>query len=75
MLIICIHILNLQVEKFPTIIEDTPLIRLWFKKDDEFLVPKARMIFDFVRYAVILNIIFLYNHVTEKMYIIRKYVT
>ncbi|KAM0735141.1 Insulin-degrading enzyme [Formica fusca] len=37
-----------NVEKFPTIIEDTPFIRLWYKKDDEFLVPRARMIFDFV---------------------------
>ncbi|XP_011268023.1 insulin-degrading enzyme isoform X2 [Camponotus floridanus] len=37
-----------NVEKFPIIIEDTPFIRLWFKKDDEFLVPKCRMIFDFV---------------------------
>ncbi|KAL6438860.1 hypothetical protein ACFW04_003738 [Cataglyphis niger] len=37
-----------NVEKFPTIIEDTSFIRLWYKKDDEFLVPRARMIFDFV---------------------------
>ncbi|XP_012215276.2 insulin-degrading enzyme isoform X1 [Linepithema humile] len=37
-----------NVEKFPIIIEDTPYVRLWYKKDDEFLVPRARMIFDFV---------------------------
>ncbi|EZA60071.1 insulin-degrading enzyme isoform X2 [Ooceraea biroi] len=37
-----------NVDKFPTIIEDTPFVRLWFKKDDEFLVPRAKMIFDFV---------------------------
>lgn len=37
-----------NVDKFPTIIADTPFVRLWFKKDDEFLVPRAKMIFDFV---------------------------
>ncbi|KAL7290058.1 hypothetical protein TKK_0015787 [Trichogramma kaykai] len=37
-----------QLEKFPVIIEDTPFIRLWYKKDDEFLLPKAVMTFDFV---------------------------
>jgi len=42
----------LQVEKFPIILEDTSFVRLWYKKDDEFLVPRARMIFDFVRYVI-----------------------
>ncbi|XP_076624911.1 insulin degrading metalloproteinase isoform X1 [Colletes latitarsis] len=37
-----------NITKFPTIIEDTPLLRLWFKQDDEFLVPKAKMVIDFV---------------------------
>ncbi|KAL0124001.1 hypothetical protein PUN28_006072 [Cardiocondyla obscurior] len=37
-----------KVDKFPIILEDTPFVRLWYKKDDEFLVPRARMIFDFV---------------------------
>ena len=37
-----------NITKFPTIIEDTPLIRLWFKQDDEFLVPKANLSIDFV---------------------------
>ncbi|XP_077261361.1 insulin-degrading enzyme-like isoform X1 [Temnothorax americanus] len=37
-----------KVEKFPIILEDTSFVRLWYKKDDEFLVPRARMIFDFV---------------------------
>lgn len=42
----------LQIEKFPTIIEDTPFVRLWFKKDDEYLVPRAKMIFNFTRYVI-----------------------
>ncbi|XP_031777802.1 insulin-degrading enzyme isoform X2 [Nasonia vitripennis] len=37
-----------KAEKFPTIIEDNPFIRTWFKQDDEFLLPKATMTFDFV---------------------------
>ncbi|KAJ0170064.1 hypothetical protein K1T71_014670 [Dendrolimus kikuchii] len=32
----------------PTIIKDTPLIRLWFKKDDEFHLPKAVLTFSLV---------------------------
>lgn len=39
---------NSIVEKFPTIIEDSPLMRVWFKQDDEFLLPKANLTFDFV---------------------------
>lgn len=38
-----------KAEKFPTIVEDNPFIRTWFKQDDEFLLPKATMTFDFVR--------------------------
>ncbi|XP_012283502.1 insulin-degrading enzyme isoform X2 [Orussus abietinus] len=37
-----------SVDKFPVIIEDTPLFRVWFKQDDEFLVPKATLTFNFV---------------------------
>ncbi|XP_076374865.1 insulin degrading metalloproteinase isoform X2 [Megalopta genalis] len=37
-----------NVTKFPVIIEDTPFMRLWFKQDDEFLVPKANLWIDFV---------------------------
>ncbi|XP_058795185.1 insulin-degrading enzyme isoform X2 [Phymastichus coffea] len=37
-----------KVDKFPVIIEDNPLFRVWFKQDDEFLYPKASMTFDFV---------------------------
>ncbi|KAG5331760.1 IDE enzyme, partial [Acromyrmex charruanus] len=36
-----------NVEKFPIILKNTSLVKLWYKKDDEFLVPKAKMIFDF----------------------------
>ncbi|KOX69206.1 Insulin-degrading enzyme [Melipona quadrifasciata] len=36
------------ISKFPIIIEDTSLIRLWFKQDDEFLIPKANLFIDFV---------------------------
>ena len=42
----------LQVDKFPIILEDTLFVRLWYKKDDEFLVPKAKMIFAFFRYVL-----------------------
>ncbi|KOC58791.1 Insulin-degrading enzyme, partial [Habropoda laboriosa] len=38
-----------NITKFPVIIEDTPLLRLWFKQDDEFLVPRANLFIDFVR--------------------------
>ncbi|CAL7937409.1 unnamed protein product [Xylocopa violacea] len=37
-----------NISKFPVIIEDTSLIRLWFKQDDEFLLPKANLFIDFV---------------------------
>lgn len=37
-----------NITKFPEIINNTPLIRLWFKQDDEFLVPKANLSVDFV---------------------------
>ncbi|KYN43148.1 Insulin-degrading enzyme [Trachymyrmex septentrionalis] len=35
------------IKNFPIILEDTSFIRLWYQKDDEFFVPKAKMIFDF----------------------------
>ncbi|XP_046427439.1 insulin-degrading enzyme isoform X1 [Neodiprion fabricii] len=37
-----------DANKFPVIIEDTALMRVWFKQDDEFLLPKANLSFDFV---------------------------
>ncbi|XP_017766941.1 PREDICTED: insulin-degrading enzyme [Eufriesea mexicana] len=37
-----------NISKFPVIIEDTPLIRLWFKQDDEFVIPRANLFIDFV---------------------------
>uniref|UniRef100_A0A0C9QMF1 IDE_3 protein n=1 Tax=Fopius arisanus TaxID=64838 RepID=A0A0C9QMF1_9HYME len=36
------------IEKFPVIIEDNPFMRVWFKQDDEFLLPKVNLTFDFV---------------------------
>ncbi|PSN57801.1 Insulin-degrading enzyme [Blattella germanica] len=33
---------------YPMIIQDTPLSRVWFKQDDEFLLPKANLSFEFV---------------------------
>ncbi|XP_053679845.1 insulin-degrading enzyme [Anopheles nili] len=35
------------VDNCPIIIYDTPIIRTWFKQDNEFLKPKALMSFDF----------------------------
>uniref|UniRef100_A0A1S4H4P4 Insulin-degrading enzyme n=1 Tax=Anopheles gambiae TaxID=7165 RepID=A0A1S4H4P4_ANOGA len=35
------------IENFPIVIQDTPIIRTWFKQDVEFLKPKALMSFDF----------------------------
>ncbi|CAK9808752.1 Insulin-degrading enzyme [Anthophora quadrimaculata] len=40
--------LDSNITKFPMIIEDTPLLRLWFKQDDEFFVPKANLFINFV---------------------------
>ncbi|XP_046746475.1 LOW QUALITY PROTEIN: insulin-degrading enzyme-like [Diprion similis] len=37
-----------DANKFPVIIEDTALMRVWFKQDDEFLLPKANLSFDFI---------------------------
>lgn len=34
----------------PIIIQNTSLSRVWFKQDDEFLLPKANLSFEFVRY-------------------------
>ncbi|XP_034948180.1 insulin-degrading enzyme isoform X2 [Chelonus insularis] len=39
---------SIKVEKFPVIIEDTPLMRVWFKQDDEFLLPKLNSTFYFI---------------------------
>lgn len=36
-----------DVQKIPIIIHDTPVMRVWFKQDTEFLKPKAIMNFDF----------------------------
>lgn len=40
--------LESNITKFPMIVEDTPLLRLWFKQDDEFFVPKANLFINFV---------------------------
>ncbi|XP_008554389.2 insulin-degrading enzyme isoform X1 [Microplitis demolitor] len=37
-----------EITKFPTIILDNPLMRVWFKQDDEFKVPKVNLSFDFI---------------------------
>ncbi|XP_044595183.1 insulin-degrading enzyme isoform X2 [Cotesia glomerata] len=37
-----------EINKFPKIILDTRLMRVWFKQDDEFKVPKVNLTFDFV---------------------------
>ncbi|XP_069679683.1 insulin-degrading enzyme isoform X2 [Periplaneta americana] len=34
--------------QYPIIVQDTPLSRVWFKQDDEFLLPKANLSFEFV---------------------------
>lgn len=39
--------IELDVQKIPIIIHDTPVMRVWFKQDTEFLKPKAIMNFDF----------------------------
>ncbi|XP_052900222.1 insulin-degrading enzyme [Anopheles moucheti] len=39
--------LDSGIDNFPTVIQDTPMIRTWFKQDVEFLKPKALMTFDF----------------------------
>ncbi|XP_018580177.1 insulin-degrading enzyme [Anoplophora glabripennis] len=40
--------LDEDVTEHPAIIEDTALTRVWFKQDDQFLLPKANLMFDFV---------------------------
>ncbi|KAL6254449.1 hypothetical protein P5V15_014497 [Pogonomyrmex californicus] len=37
-----------NVETFPIILQDTSFIRLWYKKDNEFFVPKTWMMFEFI---------------------------
>ncbi|XP_015174662.1 PREDICTED: insulin-degrading enzyme isoform X1 [Polistes dominula] len=41
--------------KYPVIVEDTPLLRVWFKQDDEYLVPKANIMLNFVSPIVCLD--------------------
>lgn len=36
-----------DVQRFPVILYDTPVMRVWFKQDTEFLKPKTIMNFDF----------------------------
>ena len=36
-----------DVQKFPVILHDTPVMRIWYKQDTEFLKPKTIMNFDF----------------------------
>ncbi|KAK0161382.1 hypothetical protein PV327_009858 [Microctonus hyperodae] len=38
---------NSKIDKYPVIIEDNQLMRVWFKQDDEFRVPKVNLTFDF----------------------------
>lgn len=42
-----LHPIENDVQKYPTVIYDTPIMRLWFKQDTEFLKPKTIMNFDF----------------------------
>jgi hypothetical protein len=41
-----------QVPMYPIIVQDTSLSRVWFKQDDEFLLPKANLSFEFVRLVI-----------------------
>jgi len=41
----------LQSEKYPTVLWDTKLLRIWYKKDDVFKEPKTTMIFHFIWYV------------------------
>ena len=41
--------LDKDAAEYPTIIKDTAITRVWFKQDDKFLLPKANLMFDFVR--------------------------
>ncbi|GLV31928.1 Insulin degrading metalloproteinase [Carabus blaptoides fortunei] len=40
--------LDKDITQHPSIIQDTALFRVWFKQDDEFLLPKTNITFDFV---------------------------
>jgi insulysin len=42
-----------DITEHPSIIQDTALTRVWFKQDETFLLPKANVMFDFVRYHAI----------------------
>nr|CAD7434187.1 unnamed protein product [Timema monikensis] len=37
-----------ELPTHPTVIQDTPLARVWFKQDDQFLLPKANVSLEFV---------------------------
>nr|CAD7441027.1 unnamed protein product [Timema bartmani] len=37
-----------ELTPHPTVIQDTPLARVWFKQDDQFLLPKANVSLEFV---------------------------
>ncbi|KAK0157498.1 hypothetical protein PV328_011239 [Microctonus aethiopoides] len=39
---------NSKFDKYPVIIEDNQLMRVWFKQDDEFRVPKVKSFFNFI---------------------------
>lgn len=39
--------LDKDITEFPEIIKDTPISRVWFKQDDNFLLPRAITMFDF----------------------------
>jgi len=41
--------MQFQAPVYPITVQDTPLCRVWFKQDDEFLLPKANLNFEFVR--------------------------
>ncbi|XP_028137935.1 insulin-degrading enzyme isoform X1 [Diabrotica virgifera virgifera] len=43
-----LYTLDEDVTEFPVIIEDTGLTRVWFKQDDQFLLPKSHLMCDFV---------------------------
>ncbi|KAG8271132.1 hypothetical protein J6590_069508 [Homalodisca vitripennis] len=34
--------------QYPVVIKESPVIRVWYKQDDEFLLPKANLSFEFV---------------------------
>ncbi|KYN28454.1 Insulin-degrading enzyme, partial [Trachymyrmex cornetzi] len=55
-----------NVEKFPIILRNTPFVRLWYKQDNEFLVPTASMNFLFSRH-VLVEFCFSYTYIFLKL--------